>query len=684
MKTFTNFILMVFLTALCGTNQLFAQQWWTVGSPHFTTGCHLYLLLAVDGNGTPYVAYDDGDADGFATVKKFDGSNWQVVGSAGFATNYTANISLAIDGSGIPYFANAEGGKVTVRKYFEGSWQVVGSPVSDPAGKVPLAIDGSGIPYVAYTEVGKVTVRKYFEGSWQVVGSSFSTTYYTTNISLAIDGSGVPYIVYDEQIGPAFVPTVMKYTGNGTSGWETVGTTGISIENSPCYSSIAIDGSGTPYVAYRDADDSYRATVIKYSGGSWQVLGTFGGQSTQQNRGPSIVIDGNGTPYVAYDDDGLQKLTVMKYSGSGTNWDNLGSDGISAGTSSDPSIVISPNGIPVVVYQDPTDPDLKASAMKFSESADEPLYTPTVQASNITFSNIMYNNFTINWTNGNGYRRAVFVKQAGSGTTAPTDYTTYTANTTFGNGTEIGSGWYCVYNDTGTSVTVSGLSASTDYIAQVFEYSGQTYLTATAADNPQTTTTAAQTNYALQFASGKYAYTDSPSNTIEDLTLECRVNYNGFYGNDEGIIYNGSGNGYGVYIRRSGDCAAHILMSGVNWSGQFIALPVNTWTHLALVHTSGGDWTLYVNGESRVVMSNTPIVPSGDFSLGANFNGQIDEVRFSNVARYTSNFTPPTLPFTTDANTIALYNFDEGRWNSILRCFRKRLQSHIVWQPSVG
>lgn len=41
------------------------------------------------------------------------------------------------------------------------------------------------------------------------------------------------------------------------------------------------------------------------------------------------------------------------------------------------------------------------------------------------------------------------------------------------------------------------------------------------------------------------------------------------------------------------------------------------------------------------------------------FNGQIDEVRISNIARYTaSTYTVPTAPFTTDSNTLGLYHLD--------------------------
>ena len=42
------------------------------------------------------------------------------------------------------------------------------------------------------------------------------------------------------------------------------------------------------------------------------------------------------------------------------------------------------------------------------------------------------------------------------------------------------------------------------------------------------------------------------------------------------------------------------------------------------------------------------------------FQGRIDEVRISNVARYTATFTPQTTIFSTDASTVALYHLDEG------------------------
>jgi hypothetical protein len=42
------------------------------------------------------------------------------------------------------------------------------------------------------------------------------------------------------------------------------------------------------------------------------------------------------------------------------------------------------------------------------------------------------------------------------------------------------------------------------------------------------------------------------------------------------------------------------------------------------------------------------------------FAGFVDELRLSTVLRYSAPFTRPTAPFTPDANTAALYHFDDG------------------------
>jgi hypothetical protein len=88
--------------------------------------------------------------------------------------------------------------------------------------------------------------------------------------------------------------TVMKYNG---SNWITVGSAGFSADRA-IYTSLAIDGTCTPYVAYADAGNGYQATVMRCKGGSWVTVGSAG-FSTNNPNSISLAIDGIGTPYVA-------------------------------------------------------------------------------------------------------------------------------------------------------------------------------------------------------------------------------------------------------------------------------------------------------------------------------------------------------------------------------------------------
>jgi hypothetical protein len=92
------------------------------------------------------------------------------------------------------------------------------------------------------------------------------------------------------------------------------------------------------------------------------------------------------------------------------------------------------------------------------------------------------------------------------------------------------------------------------------------------------------------------------------------------------------------------------------------AISLNTWVHYAIVRYNNV-CTMYKNGTSvgtpkdvgSASQNSTrgPII--GEVANGDNdFDGYMDEIRLSNVARYTGNFTAPTSPFTSDSNTVLL------------------------------
>ncbi|MCS6825246.1 MAG: LamG domain-containing protein [Caldilinea sp.] len=106
------------------------------------------------------------------------------------------------------------------------------------------------------------------------------------------------------------------------------------------------------------------------------------------------------------------------------------------------------------------------------------------------------------------------------------------------------------------------------------------------------------------------------------------------------------------------------------------------WRHIAAVRTLSGALRLYVDGQlvgsAQSVggnagyrngrLTNYPADPfivlgAEKHDAGAqypSFSGWLDELRLSNIARYSTAFSRPTAPFISDADTMALYHFDEG------------------------
>ena len=89
-------------------------------------------------------------------------------------------------------------------------------------------------------------------------------------------------------------------------------------------------------------------------------------------------------------------------------------------------------------------------------------------------------------------------------------------------------------------------------------------------------------------------------------------------------------------------------------------LPINEWTHLALVRASGTT-TLYQNGVSVGSASDSNNFAAGRFIFGSRYTdsygmtGAISNTRVvKGTAVYTSNFTPTTSPLTAITNTVFL------------------------------
>lgn len=95
---------------------------------------------------------------------------------------------------------------------------------------------------------------------------------------------------------------------------------------------------------------------------------------------------------------------------------------------------------------------------------------PATQASAFSVNSQTYKTMNISWVRGSGDKVLVVAREGNAVNLNPFTGTTYTANANFKTGDEIGSGNYVIYNGTGTSATITGLSGGLTYYFAVYEY----------------------------------------------------------------------------------------------------------------------------------------------------------------------------------------------------------------------
>ncbi|MBI3206989.1 MAG: LamG domain-containing protein [Myxococcales bacterium] len=126
--------------------------------------------------------------------------------------------------------------------------------------------------------------------------------------------------------------------------------------------------------------------------------------------------------------------------------------------------------------------------------------------------------------------------------------------------------------------------------------------------------------------------------------------------------------GYALLMYGGSEMQFRYQFGGQMHGAGFTKVAAQEWHHVAATH-DGSKVRLFVDGAQR----HEQTLPAGvaadcaaPLSIGGAayednfpFHGIIDEVRLSRVARYTAAFTPSKQPFLVDADTVALWHFDE-------------------------
>ncbi|MCX6230806.1 MAG: T9SS type A sorting domain-containing protein [Bacteroidetes bacterium] len=348
-----------------------------------------------------------------------NGASWTAVNSG--LTNLTIK-SIAISGSNI--FAGTDGGGVFLSTNNGASWTAVNTGLTNNQ-IYSLAIIGSNI--FAGTYGGGVFISTNNGASWTAINTGLPNL---NIITLGINGSDIY-----TQLG--IVGYVYKSTNNGLS-W-TLANIGL-----PSYGVSCFVTSGSTIFAGISGGGVFKSTN---NGTSWTAVNT--GLTTLYVN--NLAISGGNIFAGTYGGG------VFKSTNSGASW-----TAVNTGFTSIFNISrLATNGS-----------ILFAGLMNSSvwKNASVLCNYPSISASNLLVSNLTDSSATLIWTRGNGSKVIILANADSAVNTNPIDGNSYTANSVFGNGNQIGMGNYAVYNGTGNTVNIKGLSAGTTYYYAIYEF----------------------------------------------------------------------------------------------------------------------------------------------------------------------------------------------------------------------
>ncbi|HEX8330861.1 MAG TPA: T9SS type A sorting domain-containing protein [Hymenobacter sp.] len=204
--------------------------------------------------------------------------------------------------------------------------------------------------------------------------------------------------------------------------------------------------------------------------------------------------------------------------------------------------------------------------------AAEPTTPAALTASQVTGSSLV-----LNLTGGDGAKRLVIARLGSPVDAAPVDATTYTANSEFGKGSNLGRGNFVVYSGTANADTITNLRPNTSYYFSVFAFSdnntpyAENYLTTT----PGTLTQATPAIPPTLLLEENFVYTASSLLTANGWTAHSG-------GGTRPVAVTTNGLSYPGYGPNSGNAAA-VVANGEDVNRTFDAVYARTPVYASLL-----------------------------------------------------------------------------------------------------
>ncbi len=276
---------------------------WALQVVDATPGLPAYTAIALQ-DGQPrivYYRYPDVQTPGQLRYAAWTGSQWQLTtidGDVGaLDTTGPKRPALRFDAGRQPHIAYYDGSdqSVKVAVWTGAAWIADTAAGPTQTGEaLSLALDRAAEPHLSFydAQVDALVYMTRTGTTWdraEVAQGAFAGRFN----ALALDAADAPDLCFTQESG---VTSDLRYAYLTAGGWqvETV-ETGAPVTGSYC--ALALDGAGTPHLAYLD---DTRA-VLKYAhraGGSWTITTVDAAGAAGQYA--ALALDAAGAPRIAY------------------------------------------------------------------------------------------------------------------------------------------------------------------------------------------------------------------------------------------------------------------------------------------------------------------------------------------------------------------------------------------------